>query len=195
MDFFRGDNRGPQDNSILAYGFACKPPSQPMDGPKAYKYLLDELARCKGPNTLGQTWRERTPGNLNASAMTQAGAFQNMKYFYKFTIPDDELTAIEVSDGGKIEGVFSIAEALTRKVYFVLCDNNAVANANLIAFCHGKVNTKEATYLTTIPKKYIVGYRNGHNTTEEHIPFVPFLGPHRRTEPLPGYGVINNLQR
>lgn len=197
MDFFRGDNRGPTDDSILAHGFAAKPPELPMDGPAAWRFAqLNVLGKSEGQlNTAAMTWRERTPGNLVASALTQGGAFQNMKYFYKFSIPDDELSAFEIGDGGALGHGFPIAQAPAKKAYFLICNNSSLPQADLIAFVHGKVNTKEATFFTTVPKKYIVGYRNGKNTINESCPFAPFLAPHRGTEPTPGFGVTKKLNR
>jgi len=178
MDFYRGDNRGPDDVNILRHGFTAKPPAVPMNGAESRAFLSLMLAEYKGSAELGFKWRGETPGGLVATAMIQGGGYQGMKYFYKCTIPNDELTLQKLTSKGKLGDPLPVTEALASRSYFLLYNNGSYQTADLIAFCHGQVQSKEATFLTTIPARYIVGYRSGQNTTNETVPFAPFRRPH-----------------
>lgn len=179
MDFYRGDNRGPMDATLITVGFSAKPPEQPMSASAARAFLATSF-QTKKPLDIGMEWRKQTPGFLVATAMTQTGGFQQMKYFYKISIPNGELTAQELEMNGTLGKTFPVNEASTRNKYFLLFNHLTYQNATLIAFCHGIVHSKEATFLTTIPARYIEGYRSGMSTTKEHAPFAPFRGPHRQ---------------
>lgn len=172
MDFFRGDDRGPDDVSMKE-GFTAKPPSRPMTPAQALQYLADKIKINANILTLGMTWRESTPGDLIATAQTQEGGFQGKNYFYKVTIPDNELTLHSLNPKGVFGPPLPIAEGLTTSKFYIVANHQNIQQATIIGFRHGMVHTKEVTFLTTIPRKYIVGYRTGKDTTKEDIPFTP----------------------
>jgi hypothetical protein len=178
MDFYRGDDRGPQDMKIRQVGFDAKPPAPTMNAAMAREFLK-KLFNTRTINDIGFQWRVQTPGYLVATAMKQGGAFQGKNYFYKITIPNVELTLQTLNKQGILEDIFPTNQALTKGGYFLLFNNHKYEAATLIALCHGCVSTKEATFLTVIPSRYIVGYRSGSNTIKENVPFVSFVGPHR----------------
>jgi hypothetical protein len=178
MVFYRGDDRGPGDMKLRTVGFDAKPPAVTMDGSLARTFLAN-LFRTQTSVDIGFGWRAETPGNLVATAMTQEGAFQGKNYFYKIVIPDQELTLQVINMRGVRQVCFPVNLALTKGGYFLLYNNPRYEAASMIAFCHGCVHTKEVTFITKIPSRYIVGYRNGANTTKENVPFAPFVGPHR----------------
>ncbi|WP_287849469.1 hypothetical protein [Acidiphilium sp.] len=194
MDFYRGDGRGPNNEVLRTKGFTAKPPAVTMTGTQARHHLAGLYSTIVGKynfgakkgqdisadtNTIGQGLRKETPGNLIATAMTQAGAYQQTAYFYKITIPDNELTFQKIKQNGELAEIISAQEALTTKAYFLLFNNSSFENADILALCHGVVDSKEATFFTGIPAKYIVGYRSGQNVLKNNVPFVPFAGPHR----------------
>jgi hypothetical protein len=178
MDFYRGDDRGPEDMKLRKDGFDAKPPAMTMDGLMARKFL-ENLFKTRTSVDIGFLWRSQTPGNLVATAMKQGGAYQGKKYFYKIVIPDHELTLKSINLKGVMQNTFPVNQALTKGGYFLLYNNPKYESASIVALCHGCVDTKEVTFLTKIPSKYIVGYRSGSNTTKEEVPFAPFAGPHR----------------
>jgi hypothetical protein len=178
MDLYRGDNRGPGDMDLRTIGFKAKPPALPMNGAQARDFLAD-IFKTKTSFDIGVLWRASTPGFLIATALTQTGAFQGMKYFYKIIIPDNELTLQAIDIKGRLQHTFPVGDALDARKYFLLFNNRRYQDADMIAFCHGIVSTKEVTFLTTIPARYIYGYRSGMSTHIEKLPFAPFIGPHR----------------
>jgi hypothetical protein len=178
MDLYRGDDRGPGDMKLRTIGFNAKPPALPMNAAEARDFLTN-IFKTKTSFDVGVLWRASTPGNLIATAMTQGGAFQGMKHFYKIIIPDNELTLQVIDFKGRLQNTFPVGDALNTRKYFLLFNNRRYQDADMIAFCHGIVDTKEVTFLTTIPARYIYGYRNGMNTNKENVPFAPFIGPHR----------------
>jgi len=178
MDFYRGDDRGPGDMDLRTIGFAAKKPALPMDGDQAREFLSG-IFETYAVNDFAFKWRGQTPGFLISTAMVQGGGFQGKKYFYKLTIPDNELTLQIIDNKGNRLNKFPVKDGPVKRKYFLLFNNGSYEKADLIAFCHGIVDTKEATFLTTIPTRYIVGYRGGFNTIKEKVPFAPFFGPHR----------------
>lgn len=157
MLFYRGDNRSPLDSVIQKVGFTAKPPAVTMTAAEARAFLTKELASATLAD-LGMTWRKQTPGYLVATAMTREGSFEQMTYLYEIEIPDEVLTARSIAEKGVVGAAFPLSEALTYTKYFILHDGTTYADATMIAFCHGPVNTKEATFLTAIPRPYIKGY-------------------------------------
>lgn len=198
MLFFRGDNRSPLDSVIQKEGFTAKPPAVTMTAGEARAFLTKVLDKAT-LNDIGMTWRKQTPGYLVATAMTKAGAFEQMTYLYKIEIPDLVLTARKIGEKGVVGDAFPLSDALTYTKYFILHDGTTYNDATIIAFCHGLVDTKEATFLTAIPRAYIVGYRQTSLTLETDkatgkkrtydvtkVPFAPMrtLGVNLREDQL-----------
>lgn len=142
-----------------------------MTAAEARAFLTKELA-SHTLNDLGMIWRKQTPGFLVATAMTKEGAFEQMTYLYEIEIPDQALTARSIAEKGIVGAAFPLTDALTCSKYFIIHDGTTYTDATMIAFCHGPVQTKEATFLTAIPRAYIKGYRQASLT----LPKDPVTG-------------------
>ena len=182
MDFYRGDNRPPHDPVLSTRGFTAKPPAQTMSGDEARAFLQNMAG---GPAEIGMVWRGQTPGGLIATAMTEEGAYSHLQHFYKITIPDEEITLRLLTRTKALGANVQHSSALKTPAYFVLFNNGNYQAADLIGFCHGLVHTKEVTFLTAIPARYIAGFRQTAHTGRLGMPFVPF----RRFGDLPRKGL------
>ena len=178
MDFFRGDNRAQSDMVLQSKGFTSKG-SPDRDGNAARKFLLDQFSSpaIKTPHDLAFKWRVQTPGGLIATAMVEDGAYTQTHYFYKITIPDNELTFRRYLKGGAIGPEVPLSSVLEQRDYLIMHNGSSYETADIIALYHGKANTKEVTFITPIPPRYISGFRAGAHTGSSHIPFIPFHRP------------------
>ena len=174
MDFYRGDDRDPKDAVLVRDGFSAKPPAKTMSGVGARGFLAGLYNQGMRTEDFAFKWRGQTPGFLVSTAMTQDGGFQQKAYFYKISIPNTELTFQVLNNNGSLGQVIPAANALNAGGYLLAFNNGSYLNADVIAVCHMKVNTKEATFLTAIPARYIVGERHGADTTDKSKPFTPF---------------------
>jgi hypothetical protein len=171
MDFYRGDDRPPYDAVLSTQGFTAKPPAQTMSGDQARAFLANASGK---PHEIGFRWRVQTPGGLIATSMTQEGAFSQFRHFYKITIPDNEITLRRLTNTKELGANVQPSSALGTSDYFILYNNKNYQAADLIGFCHGKVSTKEVTFLTAIPARYIAGFRQARYTGDSDVPFIPF---------------------
>ncbi len=107
--------------------------------------------------------------------MIPEGAFEAKEYVYKITIPDGDLELRQISNQGIGDTIpmngFDIQKS-TKNFLILNTPHNAT---NILALVHGMVSTKEATFYTAIPQKYIVGYRGKHEDTYQSI--TPPLPP------------------
>ncbi|NIJ34623.1 hypothetical protein [Sphingomonas oligoaromativorans] len=182
MDFYRGDDRPPHDPVLSTRGFTAKPPAQTMSGDEARAFLQNMAG---GPAEIGMVWRSQTPGGLIATSMIEDGAFTQFRHFYKITIPDEEITLRLLTRRKTLGANVQHSSALSTRDYFVLFNNGNYDAADLIGFCHGQVQSKEVTFLTAIPARYIAGFRQSAYTGRPDVPFIPF----RRLGDLPRKGL------
>lgn len=163
MDFYRGDDRPPTDEKISKIGFDGWPTYQAIQSPgDARAWITNQLKTDKNVMTMAFRLRVQTPGGLIATAMKEAGAFEGKSYVYKITLPDVSL--VELTRQGAGKPVAPVDDPLEVRGYFLILDNADYQKASLIGIGHGQVDTKEATFLTAIPRKYVVGYRKKTET-------------------------------
>lgn len=160
MDFYRGDNRPPTDKTIQLKGFNAKPPAITMSPDQARKWLSDEIAKKKNLLSLGFFLRVQTPGFLISTAMKREGATEQTDYIYHIKI--DNLHCFKITKSGVGEKIKTANPLVISEQLFLIVNNMDYEKATIIALGHGKVDSKEATFLTAIPKKYIMGYRGKH---------------------------------
>jgi hypothetical protein len=158
MDFYRGDDRSPNDEKIRKVGFDGYPEYKAIESPdKARAWITEQLKKDKNVMTMAFRLRVQTPGGLIATAMKEAGAFEGKRYVYKITIPNVSL--VELKNSGAGAPINGVEDPLEIRKYFLVLDNPDYNQASLIGIGHGQVDTKEATFLTPIPAKYIVGHK------------------------------------
>lgn len=116
------------------------------------------------------------PGRPDCHPLTQDGAYQGAAFLYKISIPNHDVRLQEIGKDGRLGEVLSHEQALTTRKYFVLYDSGSYATATLLAFCH-PVGGREATFLTAIPARYVVGFRSKGNTTKTDYPFATLPKP------------------
>lgn len=168
MDFYRGDGRGPNDEKIKSVGFDGWPTYKALQSPEeARQWLSDQLKKDKNVMTMAFNLRVQTPGGLIATAMKEAGSYEGKEYIYKITVPDVSLVKLGNKGAGEL---MAAQDPLDVRSYFLILDNPDYTKASLIAIGHGQVDTKEATFLTTIPRKCIVGYRTKNENQFKAMP-------------------------
>ena len=178
VEFFRGDDRAPSDPVLRSQGFTPKGIPE-RDGKAARKFLRDQFSdgSINTPNDLGFRWRIQPPGGLIATSMTQDGAYTQTHYFYKITIPDNELTFRRYLRNGEIGAIVPNDSVLSQWDYLIMHNKESYEQADIIALYHGRTNSKEVTFITSIPANYISGFRNGSNTGRNDVPFAAFHKP------------------
>lgn len=175
MDFYRGDDRSPwkgEPSNICNVGFTLYPANKARTLEEARNEISCNMKKLLSYMT---TLRVQTPGGLISTAMIPEGAFEAKEYVYKITIPDGDLELRQISNQGIGDTIpmngFDIQKS-TKNFLILNTPHNAT---NILALVHGMVSTKEATFYTAIPQKYIVGYRGKHEDTYQSI--TPPLPP------------------
>ncbi|MGI4959256.1 MAG: hypothetical protein ACRYGI_16890 [Janthinobacterium lividum] len=173
MRFYRGDNRLPLE---LNEGF--KPQNAPTTATPANR-LKTDLASAGNARDMGFVWRKQTPGGLIATARHREGSYEGMKALYTIDISDDRLF-ISTFQGAAIKPLgrlTGLPDGTPPGGDYLITDTHDVSEANIIAFSHGLVSSKETTFLTAIERKYITGFLTGADTNKSSVGFQKMPPP------------------
>ena len=175
MDFYRCDDRQPSQirdkSGIEAW--------QPMSAAQAYSFLMSEATGTRKPIDFTNSLRVQTcPKAVATSRITDAG-FEQRAYFYVITIPDDILQLRRITSTGIEAAPLREAdlEDLNQFSGFVVFDAPTIAEAEVIGYGHGRSTVGEVTFLTTIPLKYVRGYKPGGPRLNHAVPYIPVAKP------------------
>jgi hypothetical protein len=173
MEFYRGDSRPPCDWT-LDIGFAAIRPMLPEE---ARQWLVTQLVKHSGDvPALCQTLRQTRDSSVIATAIDAGGAFLQCKYLYKIRI--NTLHFFELGSEGPGR---QIHNPLVYRGAFMIRDHFLYLAAKIIGIGHGMVCTKEATFLTTIPRTFIKKFKMNSGNWQDMPP-----APQRRRGPVRG---------